>query len=33
MQEVAAFFARINGPNIKGATLVGLLKESVGHSE
>lgn len=33
MQEVAAFFARINSPNIKGETLVGLLKESVGHSE
>jgi Fe-S-cluster containining protein len=33
MQEVAAFFARINGPNIKGETLVGLLKESTGHSE
>ena len=33
MQDVAAFFARINGPNIKGDTLVGLLKESTGHSE
>ena len=33
MQDVAAFFARINGPNIKGETLVGMLKESAGHSE
>lgn len=31
MQEVAAFFARINGPAIKGETLVGLLKESTGY--
>jgi Fe-S-cluster containining protein len=33
MPDVAAFFARINGPNIKGDTLVGLLKESTGNSE
>jgi Fe-S-cluster containining protein len=33
MRDVAAFFARINGPNIKGDTLVGLLKEPVDHSE
>ena len=32
MQEVAAFFARINGPNIKGETLVGLLRESFGST-
>jgi len=33
MQDVAAFFARINGPNIKGDTLVGLLKESADQSK
>ena len=33
MREVAAFFARIDGADIKGETLVGLLRESVGWSE
>ena len=33
MREVAAFFARINGPNINGETLVGLLRESIGCTE
>jgi Fe-S-cluster containining protein len=33
MQEVAAFFARINGPNVQGNNLAGLVRELVGSSE
>jgi Fe-S-cluster containining protein len=33
MQEVAAFFARINGPNMQGENLAGVLRESVRSAE